>query len=92
VTPAEGTLVAFQDRCIYIVASNPSGENGMASSQSPRPAAFRLRRPEQEFAEFAEAYIQRMLASRPDFDQALYGEASNLVLRKLEHYAGERRT
>jgi hypothetical protein len=64
----------------------------MASSQSPRPAAFRLRRPEQEFAEFAAAYIERMLASRPDFDQALYQEACDLVLRKLEQYAGERGT
>jgi hypothetical protein len=64
----------------------------MASSQPPRPAAFRLKRPEQEFAEFAEAYIERMLASRPDFDEALYREASDLVLRKLEQYAEERGT
>jgi hypothetical protein len=61
----------------------------MASSQPPGPA-FRLRRPDQEFAEFAGGYIQRMLVSRADFDEGLYREACDLVLGKLQSHSAER--
>jgi hypothetical protein len=56
-------------------------------SQGLSGTAFRLRRPDEEFAAFSEAHIQRMLASRPNFDEALYREASDLVARKLRRYA-----
>ena len=57
----------------------------MTSEQRPIIQTFDLRDLAHEFTRQSTAEIERRRSLEPDFDEALYQQARDLVLRKLKH-------
>ena len=57
----------------------------MSSSENPRPLSLHNpQRATEAFAEYRDGERERRRNSGEDFDQALFDEAADLVMRKLE--------
>jgi hypothetical protein len=56
------------------------------SEHGPILRGFRLHHIAEEFENHSRAEIERLRGSDPDFDEQLYQQAIDLVLRKLSQY------